>query len=593
MIKKLLILSLLTFSIHADEKMGAAWSDSSDHMVGGPFVYGTITVPPDLIRRLSRIDNISDDDPFGSNDPKKGAANRVIFDEIAPLIARDKLPRCLPPFSGYRDISSLLKDHGVALKGDEWAVSSEDSSLHFCTSLENANIIEQIFGHCCGRPRTITQLATLVSIKNQKLANTDWSFGNLAKHNPTIHARYGLQGRSGEKVWTVLSQTNTAKSDYEMEPTLGENGFLLDCRLAFTGSLLDPKVVINQQTAITTSVRTPFVIDCGNRGKDQRNYFLVLSSSSFALEVHHAKFSYVSLKKIQGIYAMQHTPGKLAATDSNLTTCSYYTDVRFLQKFRQKIDYHNSNDDDDPFSDPSKISGSVKKPTPPMMVSGLMSNKHHHASDQVFDITPHLSYLGINTFQGEWVYLNLTKNRMIIHGSSSLQTCVPRFMEEIIASPRIVQLKARILSVDRSGLESIDWSLGKIKQANPVYLADYSTVCRSGEKATCGQITYVSEEKDSKSGEFIINYSSEFEVEPVIAEANEWIDLRYNIESKPLGESKTSVKITTAASIKDGVPTIVELGHPSSATRSHLLILHADVITPDGSFYRNRFKPVK
>lgn len=576
-----------------ESKPETAWSEHCDHMIGGPFVYGSISVPPDFLRKLSSVTNITEHDPFSPNDPKKDAANRVIYDKIAPITPRSKLPRCLPPISGYRDISSILKANGVALKDGEWAVVSTDSTMHFCTSLQNADIIEQIIGHSCRNPRTITQLATLVSIKNQKLNNPDWTFDFLIKQNPTIHARYGLQGRSGEKIWTTLSQKSGAKSDYEMEPTLGENGLLLDCRLAFTSSLLDPKITINQKTAITMSTKTPFVIDCGIRGNSKRNYFLVLSASSFSPDPHESEFPHVSLKKIEGIYAMQYTPGKQTPSDTTLTTCSYYTDVRFLEIIRQKIDFHHYDNIDDPFDTSRKKSDSVKTPTPPIRVKDLKPNKYHDINDQIFDITPHLSYLGINTFQGEWVYFNLTRNRMIIHGSPSLQQCIPHYMERIVPTPRIVKLKARIISVDRSGLESINWSLEKITRSNPTYIEDYSTVCRSGEKASSGLIPYVSEEKDPESGENMIKHGPAFKAAPTISESSKWIDLRYYIDSKPLEEFNTAIRVTTAATIKDGTPTIVELGHSSSSTRTHLLILHADIITPDGSFYRDRFKPVK
>lgn len=330
--------------------------------------------------------------------------------------------------------------------------------------------------HRCGTPRSIAQLATLVSIDHQTLRNTAWTINTLIRMSPVTHTRYGNHGRSG-----------------------GSSGFIL---------------------------RT------------------------------------------------------------------YRTNTSFLNKLREKIDAR-SNDADVPFSDEPQTTALNDTPKPPIRIKLTRDNKYHHPGDDIYNITPHLEFLGLHKFNGEWVCYNHTRSQIIINGTPSLHSRVSGVMHQIITGPRNINFQARMVTVDHKGRNYIEWTPEKISQADPKFLAKYATTARSGEKSTHGKPPSTKSERNLVTGKPIEGYSHHFEVTPTIGESGERIDLCYSIKSKPLGDSKIIVKITSSTSLKDGKPSIIELGHPSSATLTHLLILNADIVTPDGSFYRDQFKPVE
>lgn len=239
--------------VETKEKPEYAWSDYGEQLAGGPFVYGSIPVPRDLIRKCLPDDN--EEDPFSASPPAKPQDYRTKLKKFAPVIPRKNVPPCIPSMSHYRDVSLLMLEIGVAIKNKQWAIFCEDyrgdTFIYFCTTLMNADIIEQICVHRRGGPRSVMQLVTLVSIENQKLNNTAWTVEKLTKLSPKIHARYGNLCRSGEKSSAILTYSEKSKFDCEIEPVVGENSRLLDCRLALSASLPGPIVDIRQETAVT------------------------------------------------------------------------------------------------------------------------------------------------------------------------------------------------------------------------------------------------------------------------------------------------------------------------------------------------------
>ena len=43
--------------------------------------------------------------------------------------------------------------------------------------------------------------------------------------------------------------------------------------------------------------------------------------------------------------------------------------------------------------------------------------------------------------------------------------------------------------------------------------------------------------------------------------------------------------IDSCKSLIDGIPSVIEIGHPTRIDRTYLLILNADIVLPDGSYY--------
>ncbi|BDS08318.1 hypothetical protein NT6N_33580 [Oceaniferula spumae] len=590
---------LLTFCTNAtaeEKEPDRAWQEGYDPIVEGPYVYTSMRVPSDTHLKLSAIEDIPEQDPFVPHDPKIKAARDRLLNKTFPIIPRASLPKCLPLGNDYRSLSKLVIDNGVALKGNEWILLATDhegfSRVHFCTTLGNADIIQQIFlGGCRHAPHSVNQLATLVSVENQVFQDTAWTLDKLNQLSPVIHARYGVQGRSGEKSNTRFAEAKQQIAYYETEPTIGENYQLLDYRVAFSNKLMTPPTQVSLATAITMNIGHPFVLDCGLHGTPHRNYFLILQSRMANQDSHNRLHPLVSLKKIDGIYAMptKITPPQKA--DTPFVTHAYRANIRFLQDLRQKVEHHGKADGDAPFgnNDPKKR----KIPLPPVRLTNLKDTKHYSTKDVVYDITPHLKHLGIPLFRDEWVYYNLTKNQLIIHGVPKLHTGILRYARMLSPTPRMMKIQAHIVEVDREGLSMPNWSLKAVSAANPKTLAKYSIPVRSGEKGTCGTITSRTTVKDPETGQTKEIDDYEFETEPTLTEDSKSIEMRFSIFTPPLGDSKRAITVISALAIPDGKPAIIELGHPNSATRTHLLILTADVITPDGSFYRDRFQPVE
>lgn len=602
--KKLNLLITLNLSIGLfapvtaeEKKMARAWSNGVEAIIEGPYVYGSMRLPHNALRLLCNTD-ISEDAPFtpDTKTAKKKTAQQREFNKLAPEVDVQRIPKCLPIASTYRDASKLLAANGVSLKGNEWALHGTNQEgrarIYFCTTIGNADIIEQIFTPLRPKPpRTVKQLITLVSTAPLDGANTAWTMKNLNQLSPTVHSRYGIHSRSGEKCWLRFSDGNISLVDYEIEPTIGQYDLMMDFRMAFSIKLPDSATLINQETAMTHIIGHPFILDCGTLDKSLRNYFLIIQSSLVTTNFPQLLSPGISLKKIDGIYAFPAKPIKPSATSIKLETHCYQSSIHFLSKLRDDVDLHHLRGDEDPFSENNQKDPNM--PEPPARVAGLKDNKFHGSDDIIYNITPHLRYLGMQLFQNEWIYFNNTKNQLIINGTPDLHTSVIRYAEVICPVPRMMIIQAKIVEVNRNGLLMVDWNIADLKPANPKLLVKYNTVVRSGEKATYGKSNFKEPKIDPTTGKTSSDYMYEIELEPVLGEKSNFIDLRYSIRSNPLGTLKLSLNMDSALTLTDGIPSITELGHPNSATRTNLLILMPNVITPDGRFYRDRFKPAE
>ena len=159
--------------------------------------------------------------------------------------------------------------------------------------------------------------------------------------------------------------------------------------------------------------------------------------------------------------------------------------------------------------------------------------------------------------------------------------------------PRMCRVNASLVEVKVQGVPAPDWTMDLVAQNQVKHLAKYSTTSRSGEKAIFGKETERITFQDSKTGKDVISSKYEFETESTIGENNKKIDFLFALHSQPLGTDKISIAVESGLTIPDGKPVIIDLGHPNSSTLTHLLILDADIITTDGSFYRDRLKPVE
>ncbi|MBK1831457.1 hypothetical protein JIN77_12015 [Verrucomicrobiaceae bacterium R5-34] len=573
-----------------------AWDDASEPIAADRYVYASMSVPPDTYFRISEIEDVPNLDPFGADVEKIKAARDKLLAKHAPPIPLARLPKCLPLRSDYRNLSEHMIKNGVALKGNEWALLGIDhegyARIYFCTTQGNADLIEQIFtGFGPNPPRNINQLATLVSVQNTAFQHRAWTMENLLKLTPVVHARYGIHGRSGEKTSIQYTAKNQQLADYETEVAVGENNELLDLRLTLSNQFLTPAIQINLETALTISLKDPFVLDCGMHGKKQRNYFLVLQSQLSNKGSYNRLHPVVSLEKIDGIYAFPTKVSPVQKSQIKAHTQIYRANQRFFQDLRLKVESHGNDADPDPFD-----GGKAKThtcPKPPVRIKSPKDTPYFQSSDLVYNITPHMRHLGIPLFQTEWIYFNKTQSQLIIHGGANIHTAITRYARVLSPTPNMIKIQAQIVSVDREGVDMPDWDLAKVTQANPKILTQYSSTARSGERATSGAVVGKTTISDPQSGETKNLNFYEFEIEPVLSENSDRLDLRYYLSTRALGEAKQSITLSSAITIPDGKPTIVELGHPNSASRTHLLILHADVITPDGSYYRDRFKALE
>lgn len=576
-----------------DVKPEYAW-DSHHHEGsaingGSKYVYGYITVPRKLLNQLTAGGNETDDDPFGGDSEEQTKPDS----KTMLRVPANNLPQCLPRGRIWLDISKLFLENGVNIKKPEWALYSElsgdEGQLYFCTTWGNADLISCIFTALrAGGPRSIHTCATLVSVENQGLNNTEWTMEALTKAKPTVHARFGTQSRSGERsTISICSDNPTTDGQLEMDSVIGENNRLLDCRMSFSYRLAGQHTAhINLDTAFTGIIGTPFIIEHGNAGDSDRHYLLVVETRLIGnVRQRHDVYHILDrMDKIEGRYAMRD--GKKEAPQNHqpegkIETHLHRCPSNLLAQFESNYSELASEQQ---LSPPKRVKS---PPTPPAnQLPAFPPN------DLVYDITPHLKAMGYELGKQEWIYHNATHHHLIIHATKNTRLAALSNLEDQTRSSKMLRLTAKIIRVSRPELNSPLWTTKEIIQRKPEILATYAATSRSGETAHSGQ-EHTRSTKDPETGKVSIKTDYTFEVETTLGENNQMIDVRLQLQHQPNNKPPHHIKLLTALTLQDGKPTIIELGQPNSRKHTHLLLLNSDIITPDGSFYRDRFKPVE
>jgi hypothetical protein len=584
LIKHLIASALLLagFSyLHAEEPQPkTTWGNDSETITkGSRYVFGLIISPPNFFNEMSGASEDSNDDPF-SPSPKQ-TTTKVM--DIYPIVKTQNLPLCLPSHPSYRDVSKLLSNNGIIIKAPEWALLSTGLAgyrkLYFCTTSANTDLLKQAFSYvCAGGPRhSLMMRTTVVSLENQGMDSKAWTINNLNQEKPHIHARFASLTRSGERSSIILkSNASKTQGEAEYELTLGENKLFYDARISIQCQLPgNIPIHLSQLTAYTGQVETPFIIDCGTHGEDRRNYFLIMDTNLVI-----QPYSYIGrailkrLDQIDGIYAMRKSTDKKTTinTQAPLETKVYRCEANAFHHLKWAND---------------------RNPLPPIQLKDIKESPHSKASDQIFDITPALRHYELKLDDKEWIHINTSQNKIIVYGTPHTQESVVSTISRISPNILVLRVNARIISVKNKGRENSSWTMDQIEKSNPELLTMYSSTGRSGEKSISGKLMHTYTTKDNKTNKEVTHNEYEFETESTIGESNQTIDLRLAIHSKPLGKQQITTKVVTAITLNDGKPTIIELGHPNSATHTHLLIINPDIITIDGTFYRDRFKPIK
>lgn len=570
-----------------------AWDKDSGRMTeNSTYVFGSMALPPDFLPKM--VQEADDEiDPFSTkskDDPQPRFRTRL--SQIAPQVPMQQLPACLNRHPAYHDLAPLLRQHGVAIKDPEWALFSAglsgDFRLYFCTTWAKADIIEQIFTPLIGHgPRSLVMQATLVSVEPQKRGNQRWTYQRLSQLSPTIHARYGNISRSGERSSMKLLGSQ-GQGGIEYEITLGSNAVEYDCRLYISYDQPESdKMQGVQSTAFTGHIGVPFIINCGSRGEAQRNYFLIIHSrlrqmtprSGYAMQIHQR------LNQIEGIFAMLHnkTAPKATPREPAPVTRSYQVQHNFLEKLRDSMNHIDPSNRTGP---PARVS-----PSPKTTTKTTAKTTAVEASAQIYDITPQLKKLGFTFQPEEWVYYNASRQHLIFHCAEFVHNLYLSNLKKICAIPRMLRIKIQLINIEHHGSGQREWNLKSIEAHKPILLRSYGSVTRSGEKATFGDALHHTPEQPEQGKEPLILYSCE--VEPTLCADNQHFDIRLSLETPALGKDKLQLDLNTALTAKDGEPTIIELGHPTNGHRSLLLVLHTDLITPNGSFYRDMFAPIQ
>lgn len=580
----------LAVCLYATEQETAWTQDNLPPRQESNYVFGYIHIPPDYNEWLVREANISDD-PFADAKAKPlTRTHKEKLDALAPWVPPKQLPRCLPLGQGYRNFAPLIRKYGAPIKDPEWALFSGgpdgDFKLYFCTSWANADIIEQIFMPLIGDgPRSMAMQTTLVSIPRPTPVNNQpnrqaWTYQHLNSLNPTVHARYGIIARSGERADLQLA-TPSGSADIEYELTIGNDPQLYECRLSTNLPLNRPLAAdkkgpqVLQQTAFTGRIGTPFVIDCGTLGNPSRQHLLVIHSRLLKRAKPDYHFHLIKrLDQIKGIYAMDNNPAdqttRRPTRPQPLKT--YRAPHDLLEQLHRELDRQNLDT------------------SPPLRLHSLPSTIKAPPGEQIFNITPQLSRLQFHFGNGERIYFNANRKHLLIQGPPEQTESHIWRLQKLCHSPPLVQLGIQILSVDHKANDHPDWNLETIKASNPTLLKSYASIVISGYKTSFGDIIAQSPGNPEKGEPDELIPSCE--IEPVIGASMRDIDLRFHLETPPLGKKLTTMYVNTAVTASDGKPTIIELGHPACGTRSYLLVLHTNIVTTDGSYHRNRFKPV-
>jgi len=346
----------------------------------------------------------------------------------------------------------------------------------------------------------------------------------------------------------------------------GENNKHYDTRFELHFKLPGtPALEINQVSAITAAIGTPFVLDCGTLTSDQRRYLLVINS-----KLEHSKNHDYSdykilrrLDKIDGIYAIQKGKHAEAGSPPPSQTQTYSCVKNFLELLRNQL---------------SNQGTATQRPQP------ISKNNH------IFDLTPQFKQLGFFFRKNEWIHIDTDLNHLIIHAPENTHESILSVYSSLLPSIRMVRVSAHIVSVDIDGMETPTWSLNEMESRHLETIRTFSLTGRSGEKATGGKLISDGTKTDQDSNTKPTPDIYEFEIETTIGEGNTTIDCRLCLESDLNKDLK--LRMNTALTLTDGKPNIIELGNPVGGKRTHLLVIQTDVIRPDGSFYRDTLKPI-
>ncbi|MBK1831456.1 hypothetical protein JIN77_12010 [Verrucomicrobiaceae bacterium R5-34] len=605
------VLMLSSASNAQMSKIEMAWERSEpEKPVTSGYYYGIIDLPPDFLSQiLNEKETSPSSDPFGGgSEDTESALINLSF--LAPHVLETSLPKCLPKNHAFRDATKLLAKLGIKVDGKQWALLSSgiagDNRLYYCLSLTNADIIESIVMNLQHRiPSNFRYHSTLVSVPDQGLINQPWTLTRLKKLSPKVHARHGIVSRSGEPALVKFSKNPRFPrwnkpyhfhSRIQIDATLNENFQFADVRMGYHHTTPSGSPLITFKSPLTAKLDHVHVIDCGIHGESGRNFLLIHRTEEFKglFEQQNHTINRIHIDEISGDYVLATQSKKRKeekvipdqGKPKHLKTKFYRCRTDFTQQLIGILTSPTS--DNNPFEKKDL----AQRDQFPSRIHAFKKGKYLKASDVVIDLTNHSSTLGLNPQKGESIYYNKTQSVLVVNGILPLQADAVSMLDHITQTPQMVRVNARIVTVDIAAIESPKWNIKTIQTRTPTTLTMFAATSRNGERARSGREMKRVTKTNTKGKETTLqNY--EFEFTPTISEYAKTLHIQFEINSRPLRIDQLSIDLNTAITIPDGKPAIIELGHPNSATRTHLLILHADVITPDGSFYRDRFKPLK
>jgi len=581
--KHLIILSIAIISrlLAADPQSETAWPirDQPTERPTARYIFGISRVPTDF---KENIDDASEPD-----------------NDLMPPVLIKNLPQRLIPHLSYLNLAPYLKVNGLTLEAHEWILLSspynKESSIYYFLSQTNADLLEQIIRPGCRAGNIVQHQLTLVSTPSLGFSNNAHTMAWLKQQNHQTHARFTISNIRGQNSALQLrSKKLRSSGEIECQSTSGSHGYDYECRLYFDWKLKGKKPIqITQLLTLTANEQESVLIDCGMHGQDKRNYFIVFKiEATTLLPSSFSKIEHTPLDKIDAIYTMPPSnPQRVQpSTQPKVSTRSYRSSIHFLSHLKQTL-YHHQDHPADIFS---IASAELTPPAPPLKLKQLKDTPYYSSTDQVFNLTPQFDQLGLRRFKNEWLYFNSTTSNIIVHGGEKTHDRATKIIDSITPTPLMIRTTASIVAVDNLEHSNQRWDLKKIENQSPQILASHSTLGLSGNRSSCGKITPNRKTLNPKTNKMETRYDSEFEAESTITDDHQNLYSTINLSTGKIGDIQLQVRFRDRTFIlKDGTPTIIELGHPSSGTRTHLLILNADIITPNGTFHRDRFKPVK
>ncbi|WP_178934003.1 hypothetical protein [Oceaniferula marina] len=568
----LILIFALFFSpwLHAEEEPAKADKPPQS----GKYVFGYISTPLNLLNMLQKDEEeSSEDDPFAAQEPETKLKPRKTLSEFAPLLDPSSIPLCLPQQARYRDLSKAVSQYGLYIKNPEWILLSTgpnaDHRIYFCSTSHNADIIDQIFMvMCVGMPKSFITHVDLVSLKMTNHAPPIKTWKNLQELNPIPRMHLGAVTISGERSRLHLkSPRHSGSLDFEL--TIGENNLYYDGQIHFTCQIPDTDIFIQQQTAYTGQLDTPFIIDCGTYGNENETFLLIIHQQDITPPHSDAGIKILKrMDKIEGIYAKRPT---------NKTETEQKNIIRHYHANSSLLDFLNEYTE-------------VK--AQPLIRTQQQNGKAYPPDQHVFDITPCLRAIGYSFKAQQWVHYNKSTQKIIIYSPDYQGHEIMTIIDDLLPQIVMVNMKITFYEISNNPDTNPIWKLDQIKDNNALLLKSYATVTRSGEKSIFGEYTSKPLALPNKAAQKELRYKPCCEIETTISDYKQVLNMRVHLEIPPLGSNKTTTKLNSNFVMTDGVPTIVELGHPDSGKRTIVLVLQADVISPDGSLYRDRLKPL-